>query len=85
MHQTSMVHRGQGPTQFIRHETSLAGAERPVAHEHLLERDAANEFHPEADSSLVFAGPVHGDDVRMTYTSQRPPFVQESGCELLVA
>jgi hypothetical protein len=53
--------------------------------EHLLERQAAHEFHPETGSPVVFTSPVHGDDVRVTHASQRSPFVQQSGYELRVS
>jgi hypothetical protein len=33
---------------------------------------------------VMFTSSVHGDDIRMTHESQRSPFVQQSGCELLV-
>ena len=71
MHQTGVVHGRQGSTELVPDEPRLAGAERAVADEHLLERQAANEFHPETDSTVVFTGAVHRDDIRVPHTSQR--------------
>ena len=84
MHQTGVVHGGQGATELVPDERGLAGAERAVADEHLLERQAAHELHPETDPTVVCAGSVNRDDIRVTHASQRLSFVQQPGGELLV-
>ena len=84
MDQTGVVHGRQSSTELVPDESGLAGTERAVTDKHLLERHPAHELHPEADPTIVFAGSVNGDDIRMTDASQRLPFVQQPRCELLV-
>ncbi len=85
MHQTGVVHGRQGPTELVPDESSLGGAERAVADQHLLERQAADELHPETDSAVVFTGSVNRDDIRVTHASQGSPLVQQSGCKRFVS
>ncbi len=76
MDQTRIVNGSQRPTELVPDESSLAGAERPVVDQHLLERQTANKLHAKTDLIFMFFGPVHLDDVGMFHTSQRSPFVQ---------
>ena len=78
------MHGSQGPTKFVPGQACLAGAERPMADQHLLERQAAYELHPDTNAPVMFAGSVNRDDIWMTYTSERLSFLQQSGFEMLV-
>ena len=56
----------------------LGSAEyRLLLEELLLQRVAANEFHPEADPVANLLGPVNGDHIRMAHPGEQSAFVDD--------
>ena len=83
MHKTGVVHGGQSSTKFVAHDSGFTGTEPAVAGKHLLECHAANELHPETDSTFMVTGAVDGDHIRVANLGERSCLLQHSGCELL--
>ena len=65
-----LSHRRAEPGRFLR-------AHRTVRPQLLLERDAANELHPEADAAAIDVGAVDGHDVRVSDTRQAAGFGEQ--------
>ena len=84
MNQPGAVDGCQRSGQILSDQTGLAGAERTVDADHLLERDAPDQFHPETDLPVMLAGAIDRDDIGMAHARQGAPFVQESGCDMAV-
>ena len=84
MHQTGNVHGRQSAAQLVPNQRRFAATERPMADEHLLERQAAHELHPQSNPAFVCSGAVHGHDVRVAHASQGLSFVQQPCGQLRV-
>jgi hypothetical protein len=84
MNETRAVNSSQGSTELVADNASLSGAERTMALEHSLESEAANEFHPETDTAIVFTSAVDRYDIRVVHARQCSRFVQQLRLEPLV-
>ena len=79
VNQPGAVHGCQRPGEVLADEPGLAGAERAVDAEHVLERHPPDQFHPETDLPVVLTGAVDRDDIGMAHARQRASFMKQSG------
>ena len=77
MHEPGCVNRREGAAQVEPDERRFARRKRPVLLEDVLEREPADELHPQADTTLDRLRPVDGDDVGMRDAREQPPFGEE--------
>src|SRR4030095_1399646 len=78
------VTAAQAPPHLAPDSASLSGTERTMAFKHSLEREPANEFHPETDTATVFTSAVDRYDIRVVHARQCSRFVQQFRLEPLV-
>ena len=78
------VHSCQRSAEILPDEPGLACAERTVGIKHVLERHAADQFHPQADLPVMLAGTVNRYDIGMAHAREGAALVQEYGSKVLV-
>ena len=70
------VDRRQGLTEIDADRRRLARAVRPVGLQHILERAAADELHPQAHPTVYRLRAVDRHDVRMAHAREQPGLVE---------
>ena len=74
MDEPRRVHGRQRATEIQSDEGGLTRRKRPVLAEHLLQREPADELHPQPDLTARRFGAVDGDDVGMGDARKQPTF-----------
>ena len=77
MQQAGPMHRRHRAAELETDADSFGGADHLSLVEDLLEGVAANELHPQADLISNLLRAVDGDDIRMSYFGEQPPFVDD--------
>src|SRR4030095_4267744 len=74
----------KGSTQLVSDDASLSGAERTMAFKHSLEREPADELHPETNAADVFTSTVDRHAIGWSHTRHGSRSVRQFRLEPLV-
>jgi hypothetical protein len=76
--QSRGMHGGERATEIDRDGRRFSRAHAALLGDDLVQRLAADVFHPDADGAFARFGAVNGDDMRMANARQQPAFIDDT-------